>query len=203
MSEWTRYEAILNVAFAEEPATFLCPYDARRLPTGVIADARRTHPELCSGAEVAASRDFVDVSRFVRELDGEAFAEPTGPATECRIAGDLRPAREFIFERARAAGVSGKALPDAFLAVQEVAANVVAHGPGHGTIRSWVDRRELIYEVHDDGNRIGDPLVGQLASEPALASEPRGLWMARLLSDLVEVRAGDRGLVVRLHVSLV
>jgi anti-sigma regulatory factor (Ser/Thr protein kinase) len=115
---------------------------------------------------------------------------------------DMREVRGFILEQAKRAGVSGKAIQDAFLAVQEVTTNAVAQGAGRGLLRAWREDGELIYEVRDDGSEIGDPLIGQLASDPALTSEPRGLWMARLLCDLVEVRAHDRGLIVRLHVAL-
>jgi DNA-binding GntR family transcriptional regulator/anti-sigma regulatory factor (Ser/Thr protein kinase) len=202
MSEWIRYESILNAAFALQPISIVCPYDARKLPDHILAGAGRTHPELCSGTDVVHSPDYVEVNSLIRELDREGLEEPAGPTVDCPITPDLRDVREFILQRAHTAGLSGKSIQDTFLAVQEVAANVIVHGAGQGTMRSWLQDGELLYEIRDEGAGVGDPLIGQFASDPALMTEPRGLWLARLLCDLVEVRTHDRGLVVRLHISL-
>ena len=40
MTEWSRYEAALNVAFAVQPATIFCPYDMRELPEEILTEAR-------------------------------------------------------------------------------------------------------------------------------------------------------------------
>ena len=202
MNEWTRYESIINRVFAQEPVSFICPYDARTLPEPIVAGARRTHPELCIGADAAPSDDYVDVMDLVRQLDRAGFKKPPADAAKRPITRDLREVRGFILDQARAAGVSGKTLQDTFLAVQEVAANVFVNGNGHATMRSWIDGRELVYEITDPGAGLGDPLAGRLRSDRTDLSELTGLWLARLLCDLVEVRIRDRGLVVRLHVAL-
>jgi hypothetical protein len=46
ITAWFRYESLVNLAFASAPATIVCPYDTRSVPAEVIADARRTHPEV-------------------------------------------------------------------------------------------------------------------------------------------------------------
>jgi transcriptional regulator with XRE-family HTH domain len=46
ITAWFRYESLVNLAFASAPATIVCPYDSRSVPAEVIADARRTHPEV-------------------------------------------------------------------------------------------------------------------------------------------------------------
>jgi DNA-binding GntR family transcriptional regulator/anti-sigma regulatory factor (Ser/Thr protein kinase) len=201
MTEWTRFESILNVEFALAPAAFLCPYDARALPDAIVAGARRTHPELHSAGEVSRSAEFTDVRTLSGELDRVALDEPEGPVSEHPVTHDLRGVREFAIEQAHRAGLAPKRLLDALLSVQELAGNVVAHGPGTGTVRSWTSSGELIYEVCDDGPGLADPLTGHLALDPGLRGEPRGLWIARLLCDLVEVRSGGGGLVVRVHVA--
>ncbi len=202
IDEWTRYESVLNVAFALQPISMLCAYDASRLPKRIIADAARTHPKLAHSATSSHSSAFVDVTPLIRELDYETLPEPTAPTAEHPITPDLRYARGFILARTRLAGVSGKALLDTFLAVQEAAANVIDHGPGRGTIRSWIEGGELIFEVRDEPWTGAEPLLGPLALDPALLSEPRGLWLSRLLCDLVEVRVDDGPVVVRLHIAL-
>jgi GntR family transcriptional regulator, rspAB operon transcriptional repressor len=199
IDEWTRYESVLNVAFALEPVSILCPYDAAALPARVIADARRTHRELCTGRQAVPSPEFTEVSVLTRELDREALVEPEAPTAEHSVTPDLRGTRGFILEQAHRAGVSGKALQDTFLAVQDAAASV--SGDGGGSIRAWVQDGELIYEVRGDSAGIDDPFIAPV-SGLALMSDPRGLWMARLLCDLVEARVHDGELVVRLHTTL-
>ena len=86
--------------------------------------------------------------------------------------------------------------------MQEVASNTLAHGAREGTLRTWIQDGELIFDVQDHVSGNGHPVIARLGTEPALLADPRGLWMARLLCDLVEVRSGAGGLVVRLHVAL-
>jgi DNA-binding GntR family transcriptional regulator/anti-sigma regulatory factor (Ser/Thr protein kinase) len=200
--EWTRYESILNVEFALAPASFLCPYDIGALPERIVADARRTHPELCAGAVVAPSPDSRDSRALARELDDEDFEEPQGPIAEHSVTPDLGGVRTFALEQAVRAGLSGRAMAGALLAVQELAANAVVHGPRGGTLRAWLAGDELIFEMRDDGARLVDPMVAQLTPGLAGGQGPGGLWTARLLSDLVEVRSGSDGFVVRLHLAV-
>ena len=202
ISDWIRYESTLNVAFGRLPVSIMCSYDARELPAPVLTDARRTHPELCAGAGSAASEEFTETMTLLRELDREELEEPTVATVELPITGDLRGVRDFVLERARDAGLSGKSLQDTFLAVQEVASNTLAHGAREGTLRTWIQDGELIFEVQDHMSGNGHPVMASLGTEPALLADPRGLWIARLLCDLVEVRSGAGGLVVRLHVAL-
>lgn len=55
---WTRYESFVNVAFASSPTSFICTYDDRSWPADVIADARRTHPEVADGAAATVNREY-------------------------------------------------------------------------------------------------------------------------------------------------
>jgi anti-sigma regulatory factor (Ser/Thr protein kinase) len=202
MTEWIRYEAALNVAFAVQPLTIVCPYDMRELPQEILAEARRTHPELCNGDGTRRSPEFTEAGQLARELDRETFAAPAAPTGELPIRGNLPEVRDFVLKQARRAGLSGKSVQDIFLAVQEIAGAVITHGGDHGGIRAWIAEGALVFEIRDDATGVGDPLFGQLASDPAMLLEPRGLWLARLLCDLVEVRSGARGLVMRLHIAL-
>jgi transcriptional regulator with XRE-family HTH domain len=54
----TRYESMINVAFATSPATIMCPYDTRSVPVKVVEDARRTHPEVVHGSHATASAAY-------------------------------------------------------------------------------------------------------------------------------------------------
>ena len=55
---WTRYESLVNLAFASAPATIMCTYDERDFPVEVVADALRTHPEIACGTETTASPSY-------------------------------------------------------------------------------------------------------------------------------------------------
>jgi hypothetical protein len=68
IAEWTRYESLLNVAFATTHVSFVCPYDAGALPSRIVADARRTHPLLRDGPNIRPSPDYLDPELFVRDL---------------------------------------------------------------------------------------------------------------------------------------
>ena len=57
---WTRYEAVLNLAFGAEPVSILCPYDTRTAGEQVLAGARATHPCLLEPPDSVPSRDYVD-----------------------------------------------------------------------------------------------------------------------------------------------
>ena len=86
------------------------------------------------------------------------------------------------------------------LCVNEIAGNSLLHGGGAGVLRIWGEPSTLICEVADSGT-IADPLVGR--QNPSLERVGgRGLWLANQLCDLVQIRSGASGTVVRLHVRL-
>jgi transcriptional regulator with XRE-family HTH domain len=62
---WTRYESFVNLAFASSPTTFICTYDDRSWPADVIADARRTHPEVADGAAANVNRAYRGPEEFL------------------------------------------------------------------------------------------------------------------------------------------
>ena len=43
---WRRYEAAINVAFADQPVRAICLFDPTTLPPGAVADVLCTHPHL-------------------------------------------------------------------------------------------------------------------------------------------------------------
>jgi transcriptional regulator with XRE-family HTH domain len=55
VTAWTRYESMINLAFASSPVTVVCSYDVRTLPAKLVADAGRTHPEFAHGNDATAS----------------------------------------------------------------------------------------------------------------------------------------------------
>jgi transcriptional regulator with XRE-family HTH domain len=78
ITAWTRYESIINLAFASSPVTVVCSYDARSLPANLVADARRTHPEIVRGSETSASpmyREPEDLLLEARHASGSPMSD--------------------------------------------------------------------------------------------------------------------------------
>jgi transcriptional regulator with XRE-family HTH domain len=73
---WTRYESMINVSFASSPTTIMCPYDTRSLPVQVVADARRTHPEVTQGSDATANPTYRDPEDFLLDTQ-DASSSPT------------------------------------------------------------------------------------------------------------------------------
>lgn len=66
--EWTRYESIINLSLASSPVTIMCPYDARSVPTGVLAGARHTHPEVAEAGKATTSPGYREPEEFLLTL---------------------------------------------------------------------------------------------------------------------------------------
>lgn len=63
--EWTRYESLINLSLAAAPASILCPYDSRSVPTAVLTRARQAHPELLADGATTPSPDFLDPEEYL------------------------------------------------------------------------------------------------------------------------------------------
>jgi anti-sigma regulatory factor (Ser/Thr protein kinase) len=112
---------------------------------------------------------------------------------------DLPAVRRLIASTARAAGLARSRAEELVLAVNEVTTNSLVHGRPPATLRIWSGGGELVCEVSDCGEGIKDALAGQLApSTDGLGG--RGLWLARMLCDAVEVRNGE-GCTVTMHAT--
>jgi anti-sigma regulatory factor (Ser/Thr protein kinase) len=197
LEECERHEALLNVAFAPQPAwSLLCPYDATTLPDEVLEKVTASHPLLTREGEVLRSGNYV--------AEPDCFAgELPAPEVDVRALAfglsGLSEVRRSATAAAEEAGLDVHEIADFVTAASELAANSVLHGGGGGILRLWREDHSLLAEVEDRG-RIEEPLVGRL--RPGLTQEGgRGLWLANQLCDLVQIRSGDAGTVVRLHVE--
>lgn len=205
LTEATRHEALINLAFAGAPVSILCPYDTARLDPAVIAQAQQTHPVLTSGGSSQPSGAYVGERRLPAACDGPLPAPSAGAAT---LTYRQSPAavRQFVLERALRSGLSADRAADLVIAVGELAANTLAHTDRDGTLTMWDAPAvpdmpaEVLCQVRDAG-QIRDPLVGR--RRPAADSgSGHGLWVVHQLCDLVELRTGSSGTVIRLHMRL-
>src|SRR5207249_240794 len=116
-----RHEALLNLAFEEDHAWILCPYDTSALGTDVIADARRNHPAISVDGTPDASSDYSGLASIARPF-GDPLSLPPKRRSELRFGWDqLENVRAFASRRAGKLGMPADRIPDLVLAVDEVA----------------------------------------------------------------------------------
>lgn len=192
LAEALLHEALVAHALpADVSIWLLCPYDERRLPTDALAAAHRIHP---NGSAYAGPVCAEDLCR-------EPLPDPGGSAEELLFGpGDLCAVRELVAGQARAARLDASRREDLVLGVNEVAANSLDHAGGHGLLRIWREPGALVCEVQD-GGRISDLLAGRRPPDET-QERGRGLWLVNQICDLVQIRSGPQGTVVRVHTWL-
>jgi transcriptional regulator with XRE-family HTH domain len=62
---WTRYESLVNLVFANSPASLLCTYDTRTIAPELARQACLTHPQTIGADGVAVSADYAEPGGFV------------------------------------------------------------------------------------------------------------------------------------------
>jgi anti-sigma regulatory factor (Ser/Thr protein kinase) len=194
--ECIRHEGLTNEAFPDTDAHILCPYDTRDLTVDVLDGARRTHPALRVNAGRYPSDDYVDPLETYAAVD-HPLPEPSAMPLHVSVNDGLVPFRSTVTEQAQSAGMGPDRLARFVIAANEAAANTLVHAGGNGSARIWQDEHELVCEVSDTGV-IRDPLVGRRVP-PSDRPGGRGVWLMNQLSDLVELRSGAPGTVVRIH----
>jgi len=197
--EATKHEALINLAWPGARIRVLCPYDASALHAGVLADAERTHPELIADGVHRTSTAYSGPAVPIGCDSPLSASPPDAVALEFGLE-ELFSVRALVSEQATAAGMGRDAVMDLVLAVNELATNAVRHGDGSGMLHVWCRPTRVVCQVEDRG-QITDPLAGRRVPVPSAAGGV-GLWTVNQLCDLVEVRSGDAGTTVRVHISL-
>ena len=197
--EALRHEALLNLAFSGEPVTIICPYDAAHLEAGVIATVQSTHPVVIRDGRAHTTPGFGTAALVPEECERPLEAPPDN-AHALAYKADLASVRAFTSWHARTSGMAPDRMRDVVIAVSELAANSLRHGGGQGALSVWTAGGELLCQVEDAGH-ISDPLVGRNMPAPDAAGG-HGMWVVHQLCDLVEIRTGAAGTVIRLHMRL-
>lgn len=197
IEECHRQESLLPLVFAEDPAfALLCAFDAALLPGDTAERVVASHRCVKRRGQTQENPAFDPAADFFAgDLPApSAAAEPLAFGLA-----DLAAVRDRVAAAGAQAGLDPREVADLVTATSELAANSVMHGGGSGTLRFWREQGTVLTEVEDRG-LIEDPLVGR--RRPAITQESgRGLWLANQLCDLVQIRSGERGTVVRLHVA--
>jgi anti-sigma regulatory factor (Ser/Thr protein kinase) len=127
---------------------------------------------------------------------------PTGPLRELRFTAEsLGELRHLLAEWASGERLAARRVDDLVLAVNELTTNSVRHGGGGGTLRLWREAETLLCEVRDAG-QMEPPRDGDALLPPEDASSGRGLWLVHQLCDVVQIRSGADGSVVRVQTRL-
>lgn len=140
-------------------------------------------------------------------------AEPDAPRTVVPIKPSLLIARAFdqaqvtelrhsVTSGAYTAGLRGQRLDDFVLAVNELITNAVRHGGGQGSLRLWRQAEVLICEVTDHGDGISAHRLADRSRPAPDTAGGWGLWLARELSDSMEVETGTAGTLVRISATV-
>lgn len=115
--------------------------------------------------------------------------------------------RRAVLGCATACGLPEDRAMEVMLAVHELAANAVCHGPGHGRLRMHVTAGTLRCEVSDPGpasrdGRAQDGPGGHGLRPPGAVPWPvrrgHGLWVARRAADHFRVTSGTFGSLITL-----
>lgn len=197
--ECHRHEALINLAFAGDPAwRLICPYDVDGLAPEVVADARATHPAAFDhrhGMCEAPVDPLGVLARFERPLS----PVPDRAAT-VRFAKDgLAAVRELARRHAELAGLSAERAGDLVLAVTEMASNSVRHGGGGGTLEIWQRDGRVVCQTRDAGH-VEDAMAGR--RRPGIQQAAgRGMWIIQQVSDLVQLRSAADGTTLRITVA--
>lgn len=194
LEEGRRHEALLNTAFGDAFFWLVCPYDTTALDGSVLDAATRTHPHTDGRPAVYQGAPSPQAM-----FAGDLPAPPTGHRLIPFQIDTVRDIRSAALHIAATAGLDDVAADNFALAAHELAVNSVLHGGGSGTARLWASGKAAVAEVADAG-LIDRPMIGRI--RPAVEQENgRGVWLANQLCDLVQIRSGSDGTVVRIHLS--
>jgi anti-sigma regulatory factor (Ser/Thr protein kinase) len=199
--EWMRYEAIVNTIFGTSEARALCAYNRNIAPPEALAEVRRTHNEMVEGGRPQPNAGYTEPGLVVAEFDREPLRLPPVFDSVPIESADLHDVRGFVAARAARHGLPDDAVNGLLVAVTELATNAVAHGSSPMAVRMWAADGDLICEVADCGFWRPPPMLG-FAPPASAMSGGFGLWGVRMLTDVVQIRAGWDGTVVRLRMRL-
>lgn len=185
VARWTRYESLLNRALADRSAWILCPYDTRRLPEQVVADARRTHPVVSTAAGRAPSPEHFAEHELGASLSPGLVRSGAqlGAATTITAGGDPLDLRRAVTWSARSAGLSADVVEDLILAIGEVAALYAS-----ATVRTGHAGGEWFCEA---------AAVDRASGGLPFDENGIGVLIGRLICDRVEVEQGKGSVLVR------
>jgi anti-sigma regulatory factor (Ser/Thr protein kinase) len=195
--EWTRFEAMCNVALRHFPLWSRCVYDLSALSPAVIRAGRLTHPHLHDGAKRSPNGEYVDPAELLRLVGDPVLAAPVPevPAVRLDPVETLRQAREAVRDYLDRLGASEDATAELVLAASEVIANALRHGTPPVSLHLWRVDASVVCAVTDQGPGFEDPLAGFVpgGGSDDLPEARMGLCLVRSLCDDVVLERTEDG----------
>ncbi len=196
LSEATRHEALINLAFATAAVSIMCPYDVRGLADSVVGGVQRTHPAVISNGQAQPASGFAGRGTVPAECEDPLPAPPAG-AQVLGYQTSLGQVRDLVTRHGTALGMAADRITNLVIAAGEITANTLRHTSAGGTFWIWHTGEEIICQVRDEG-WITDPLAGRQRRSPE--DSGHGLWVVNQVCDLVEIRTSQAaGTIIRLH----
>ena len=190
--EWSRFEAVANLCYAQMPYYSLCLHDRQRLDEPVLDAVARSHPLTWNGAAPVPGKAYQDPRGFLRAVQPSWQPRP-GHA----VAGIVTSAAEARAELAGAvAGPWAPRVDDVVLATHELVVNGLRVAP-FAEVAYWTDGETLVVEVVDGGPGLPDDTLGYVPPADDVLSG-RGMWLAWCLADDAAIGSPPDGTAIRL-----
>lgn len=198
LREWHRWESVLSTALAPMRMKLLCVHDTRQLGPGARTAVRATHPTLLCAQGPQPNPAYLGTQAFGRRPVAPEPLPVLGPVHRLEISQSLPRLREDVTSLGTGLGLRPDRLDSLVVAVNELAANVLEHGAGKGSVHVWRGEDRWVCDVFDEHGGLSDPLAGY---RPADTLRPRGygLWITRQTCDYLEISGNEEGSLVRLH----
>lgn len=193
---WSRYDAVANDLFGDQPCYCLCVHDRQSVPQPLLDEALRVHPLVWGGTEAVASPDYVPTDEFLHSVEPSWGPAPVG--RERRVVSAAADARSLVASALDGPTTEGLR-DDVTLAVNELVANAIK-ASGAAEVSHWDEGESMVWEISDDGPGMHATSAGYVPP-PADQLGGRGLWIARTLADDAVVRPHGPGTAIRLFFS--
>jgi hypothetical protein len=194
--EWLRYEAVVNRILATSPVRFVCLYDTKRHAPAIVEAARARHPSEITEDGLTSSSTYEPPERTMRSMT-PPLTTPTGPGRRFGPE-DPVPVASYVAQQARKAGVDESSARSAAVATIEILGPSMLHR-SPVTVTAWTEDDRFVWQIERQGGALIPPWSGY-GPPPADDRDGWGPWLARHLTDTLEVGRGVAGPAVQLTV---
>lgn len=183
---WWRYEEAVHDVLGHQPLHAICSYDLATATPAQLAAARHTHDRLEGRVEAP-------IVHGVAAVPEVSPATPAGPPTIVMTGDDAGAVRRNLVA---ACGELDKARrTELALLASELVTNGIRHGRPPVRVRAWSLPREVVVEVSDGGDGVGDAYP-DLRAPHGGSNGGFGLWLVgQVAHRLTLARDGGRTVV--------
>lgn len=203
LREYLSFESMTNIVYAPYRIPVLCLWDRNRVAPDIADRVTAAHPYLLEGNQTVVNARFLDPVDFLGRARHPELAAPQHVEFTVRLqdAGDLGAARLRLHEHAVRNGFPAERASELVIAANEITTNALEHGRHPVWLAVWRTGEYLVCECSDGGSGFADPTVGFRRPERP-TGRGCGLWLARQLADLVQIRSRRSGSQIRLSFAL-